>query len=124
MQRFLDALMSIPTSEAICETWGSVIDKVSGDKPRPNDGSSNKMVYGNVENRMMVLLNGPPPGYKNNEKLLKHSLERLYRVNYRQNFTVKTSKFKPMSKVMDNINEGKHKANRNIASSRILSYFK
>ena len=51
MQRFLDALVSIPTSEAICETWGSVIEKVSGDKPRSNDGSSNEMVYGNVENR-------------------------------------------------------------------------
>ena len=124
MQRLLDALVSIPTSEAICETWGSVIDKVSGDKPRSNDGSSSEMVYGTVENRMMVMLNGPPPGYKNNEKLLKHSLERLYGLNYRQNFTVKTSKFKTMSKVLDNIKEGKHDPSRNIASSRLLSYFK
>ena len=67
MQRFLDALVSIPTSEAICETWGSVIDKVSGDKSRSNDSSSNEMVYGTIENWMMVMLNGPPPGYKTNE---------------------------------------------------------
>ena len=124
MQRLLDTLVSIPTSEAICETWGSVIDKVSGDKPRSNDGSSDEMVYGTVENRMMVMLNGPPSGYKHNEKLLKHSLERLFCLNYQKHFTVKTSKFKTMSKVLDNINEGKHDPSRNIASSRILSYFK
>ena len=62
-----DALVSIAKSEAICETWGSVIDKVSGDKSRSNDSSSNEMVYGTIENWMMVMLNGPPPGYKTNE---------------------------------------------------------
>ena len=105
MQRFLDILVSIPTSEAICETWGSVIENVSEGRARSNDGSSDEMVYGTVENRVLVMLNGPPSGYKNNDKLLKHCLERLYGLNYQQNFIVKTSKFKTMSKVLYNIQE-------------------
>ena len=123
IQRFLDILISIPTSEAICETWGSVIENVSGVRSRSNDGSVNEKVYGTVENRVMVMLNGPPSGYKNNDNLLKHSLGRLYGLNYLQNFIVKKSKFKTMSRVIDNIQEGKHDLSRNI-SQRILSYFK
>ena len=45
-------------------------------------------------------------------------------MNYRQYFIVKSSKFKTMSKVLNNIYEGKHDPSRNVAPSKILSYSK
>ena len=124
MQKLLDVIASCPTSEAICETWGSIIENVAKHRGRANDGGSENMPYGTLENRMIVMLNGPPAGYKNNDKLLKHSLVRLFGLNYSHNFVVKKSKFKTMSKVLTGISNGNHDSARRIANSRILNCFK
>ena len=78
-------LMAILTSEAICESWGSVTDAVSKDRQRANDGSIEGEEYGTMANRIMIRLNGPSPGFKNNSFLI-HSLQDLYRMNYNELF--------------------------------------
>ena len=47
--RFLDSIMAMPTSEAICETWGFVIDVMSKDRQRAKHGSIDYKEYGTVE---------------------------------------------------------------------------
>ena len=124
MQTVLDVIASCSTSEAICETWGSVIENIAKTKGSSNDGCSEDKQYGTIENRMMVMLNGPPAGYKKNDKLLKHSLIKMFGLNYSQRFAVKSSKFRTMSKVLTGISNGNHNPNRRIANNRLLSYFK
>ena len=122
--RFLDILMAIPTSEAICESWGSVIDVMSKDRQRASDGSFENEQYGTIENRIMVRLNGPPPGYKNNKNLLIHSLQDQYGMNYSKSFYTQSTSFALISKVQEKLIDGSHDEARNMASSRILPCFK
>ena len=84
--RFLDSITAMPTSEGICETWGSMIDGMSKDRQRAKNCSIDVEEYGTVENRVMIRLNGPPPGYKNNNSFLTHSLQYFYGMNYSSSF--------------------------------------
>ena len=71
--RLLDFICAMPSSEAICETWGSVMDTMSEHRQRANDGSIENNEYGTFENRIMIFLNGPPSGFKNNDKILTYT---------------------------------------------------
>ena len=101
--RFLDISVAMPTSEAICETWGSVIEAMTEHQLRANDGSVEEGKYGTIEDRIMVRLNGPPPGYKNNDKILIHALQDCKGLNYISNFYTKSSPFNVISIVQNHI---------------------
>lgn len=93
--KFLTFCISIPVSEAICETWGSVINYVSDKRTRADDGSIDEI--GTIDMRVFISLNGPPAGYKSVRKLLKTALIKKYGINFFTHFqNVSTSA--PMQK--------------------------
>ena len=122
----MDAMISMPTAEAICETWGSVIQKVQQPRSQSSDGNSDDNEFGSCEDRVNVLLNGPPSGYDGTDNILRFGLESMYGVNYNSKFIVKSSKFATMSNVIDNIKAGTHeeKSGRYQAKRRILPCFR
>ena len=82
--KFLKYCISIPVSEAICETWGSVISNVMQKRPRANDGNFEDM--GTADMRVFVEINGPPAGYKGTRKLLKAALIKKYGCRFYTHF--------------------------------------
>lgn len=82
--KFLTYVLAIPVSEAICESWGSVINDVMLRRPMANDGNINEL--GTTDMRVYILLNGPPPGYKNTRKILKAALVEKYGISYYKHF--------------------------------------
>ena len=99
---------------------GSVIDIMLKKRQRACDGNSEE--YGTVEHRVMLKLNGPPSGYRNNNKLLVHALQSLHGMHYASHFYTK-SKLSVVSKVQQHLTEGTHDQGRNIASSRVIPCF-
>ena len=97
---------------------------MSKDRQRAKHGSIDDKEYGTVENRVMIRLNGPPPGYKNNNSFLIHSLQDLYGMNYSSSFYIKTTNFTLISKVQEKLIDGSHDESRNVASIRIFPCFK
>ena len=81
---------------------------MSSSKQRATDGLMKEGTFGTMEERILIRLNGPPPGYKSYYKLLVHALQQTYGLNYNDKFYVHSSMFKTMSKVLDMIYEGKH----------------
>ncbi len=59
-------------SEAVCKTWGSVIDVVGKHRLRSKDGSVEEV--GTNDKRVFIQLNGPPSGYKGTLRFLKAAL--------------------------------------------------
>lgn len=55
---FLIKILSIPVSEAICESWGSTIDKYFSKRPNTADG--NETTIGTTDKHMFIYTNGPP----------------------------------------------------------------
>ena len=73
MFSMLSFIVSFPTSEAVVESWGSSIDHLNKTKPHTKEvlnvsdtGTINKMVF--------IKLNGPPPSFRKNKRILKSAL--------------------------------------------------
>ncbi|GBM44512.1 hypothetical protein AVEN_192543-1 [Araneus ventricosus] len=64
--KFLTFCISIPVSEAICESWGSVINYIADKRTRADDGTSDEI--GTTDMRAFIAINGPPAGYKSNNR--------------------------------------------------------
>lgn len=60
-------IVSMPVSEGICETWGSVIDAVGERRLRSKDGTDE--VVGTNDKRVFIQLNGPSSGFKGTRRL-------------------------------------------------------
>lgn len=68
--------ISIPVSEAICESWGSIIASVMLKRPRGDDGLIDDI--GTSDMRVFIMLNGPESGFKHIRKFLKAALIEKY----------------------------------------------
>lgn len=82
---FFAASLNVPISEAICETWGSIIDRVNKQRLRSAEG--NDYDIGTNDKRTFIQINGPPSGYKNTRKFIKAGLISMFGVNYAANFS-------------------------------------
>lgn len=82
--KFFMFAISIPVSEAICESWGSVIANVMLKRPRGDDGFLEDI--GTSDMRVFIMLNGPESGFKNIRKFLKTALVEKYGMSYFQHF--------------------------------------
>lgn len=87
--KLLKFLISTPVSEAICESWGSVITNVMNKRPAASDFSYEEI--GTTDMLAYIMINGPPAGYKGNRKFLKLALCQKYGTQYYNHF-------KPVSK--------------------------
>lgn len=76
--------ISIPVSEAICESWGSIIASVMLKRPRGDDGLIDDI--GTSDMRVFIMLNGPESGFKHICKFLKAALIEKYGMSYFQHF--------------------------------------
>lgn len=105
--KFFSFCLSIPVSEAICESWGSVICNIMQKRTRADDGSATEI--GTTDMRAFIVLNGPPAGYKSVRKILKSALIDRYGTsfyNYFKNISASTSfasniKSTVVSKILD-----------------------
>ncbi|GBM52497.1 hypothetical protein AVEN_88387-2 [Araneus ventricosus] len=68
----LPETLTVPVSEAICETWDSVIDLVNKRRLRSADGNEDDIGTNNKRN--FIKIDSPPSGYKNTRKCLKAEL--------------------------------------------------
>lgn len=106
LQLFL-FIISMPVSEAVCETWGSVIDVVGKHRLRSKDGTDEEV--GTNDKRVFIQLNGPPSGYKGTRRFLKAALLSMYGSAYPSHFRNPTRsemmKRYITSKVISKINE-------------------
>lgn len=104
--KFLRFLISVPVSEAVCESWGSIIENVSQLRMRCADGSNTEI--GTVDKRVFILLNGPPSGYRKTRKFLKAALISMFGSSYSKHFTNVSAQFSKnivsgvVSKIMNN----------------------
>ncbi|GBO45743.1 hypothetical protein AVEN_70719-1 [Araneus ventricosus] len=78
--KFFASAHTVPVSETICETWGSIIDQVNKQRLRSSDENEN--VTGTNDKKTFIKINGPPSGYKNIRKCLKAALTLKYGTNY------------------------------------------
>lgn len=105
--KFFIFVISMPVSEAVCETWGSVIDVVGKHRLRSKDGTDEEV--GTNDMRCFIQLNGPPSGYKGTRKFLKTALLSMYGSSYPSHFRNPTRselmKLFVTSKVINKINE-------------------
>ncbi|GBM91072.1 hypothetical protein AVEN_99400-1 [Araneus ventricosus] len=104
---FFASALTVPISEAICDTWGSVIDQVNKQSLRSADG--NEYDTGTNDKRTFITINGPPSGYENIKKCLKAALNRMYGTHYSLHFSnihrnKKLGKF-VTSKVVNRVNK-------------------
>jgi hypothetical protein len=99
--KLLQFLITTPVSEAICESWGSIITSVMKKRPAASDHSLEEM--GTTDKLTFVMINGPPPGYKGNIRFLKLALCQRYGSQY-------YTHFKPVSK---------HKAMGDMVTSKV-----
>ena len=63
--KFLSFVVSLPTSEAIVESWGSTIDYLNKSKRNTYECLDSKDT-GTVDKLAFIKLNGPLPGLKTN----------------------------------------------------------
>ena len=115
--KLLQYLITTPVSEAICESWGSIITSIMKKRPAASDHSLEEV--GTTDKLTFVMINGPPPGYKGNKKFLKLALYQKYGSQYYNHF-------KPVSKrkVMDDIVTSKVVKNIQEDLSNCLPCFK
>ncbi|GBM88366.1 hypothetical protein AVEN_265899-1 [Araneus ventricosus] len=80
--RFFVSALTVPISEAICETWVSVIDLMNKQRLRSEDD-----IRGANDERTFIKINGPPSGCENTRKCLKEELNLMHGTNYSLHFT-------------------------------------
>ncbi|GBN24976.1 hypothetical protein AVEN_227680-1 [Araneus ventricosus] len=79
----------IPELEAICELWGSTIDKIVQKRPTAIDGDD--AAVETTDKRIFIYSNGAPPGHKSVRKLLKAAIVSKYGPNFHKHFVNSTS---------------------------------
>ncbi|GBN03817.1 hypothetical protein AVEN_203399-1 [Araneus ventricosus] len=102
--KFIVFNVSIPVPEVICESLGSIIDKVVQKGPTAIDGDD--AAVGTTDKRMFIYSNGAPPGHKSDRKLLKAANVAMYGPNFHKHFVNSTSPLMSQyltSKVIDRI---------------------
>ncbi|GBO09953.1 hypothetical protein AVEN_19047-1 [Araneus ventricosus] len=102
--RFIVFNISIPVSEAICESWRPAIDKIVQERPTEIDGDD--AAVGTTGKRMFIYSNGAPPGHKSVRNLLKAAIVAMYGPNFHKHFVNSTSPLMSQyltSKVIDRI---------------------
>ncbi|GBO39045.1 hypothetical protein AVEN_13174-1 [Araneus ventricosus] len=90
--------------EAICESWGSTINKIVQKRPTAINGDD--AAVATTDKRMFIYSNGAPPGNKSVRKLLKVAIVAMYGPNFHKHFVNITSPLmlqNPTSKVIDRI---------------------
>ena len=102
---FLSYIVSLPTSEAIVESWGSTIDYLNKIKRNVFE-STDTSETGTVDKLAFIKLNGPPPGLKSNRIFLKEALTLMFKGNYQKHFIHSGQKLKATSKVVSRITQG------------------
>lgn len=95
--KLLKFLLSTPVSEAICESWGSVITNIMTKRPAASDLTYDQI--GTTDMLAFIMINGPPAGYKGNRKFLKLALCKKYGTQYYNHFKP-VSKSKLMSELV------------------------
>ena len=73
MFSMLSFIVSFPTSEAVVESWGSSIDHLNKTKPHTKE-VLNVSDTGTIDKMVFIKLNGPPPGFRKNKRILKSAL--------------------------------------------------
>ena len=82
----MSCMVAFPVSEAVVETWGSVIDKVIADKIAFKESISVE-TSDITEKFVFIKLVGPSAGATSNTKLFKRALTLMYKgEDYRQHF--------------------------------------
>ena len=84
--KFLSFVVCFPISEAIVESWGSTIDYLNKCKRNVYE-TSEILDTGTVDKLAFIKLNGPPPGFKANKKLLKNALTLMFDGSYANHFS-------------------------------------
>ena len=74
---FLSGVVSFPVSEAIVESWGSVIDKVINDKVAFKESSSDAADI--IEKFVFIKVAGPNAGAVSNRRLFKRALTLMFK---------------------------------------------
>ena len=74
---FLSCIITFPVSEAIVESWGSVIDKVIADKVAFKESTGDDADI--TEKLVFIKVAGPSAGAASNRKLLKRALTLMYK---------------------------------------------
>ena len=105
--KFLSFVVSFPTSEAIVESWGSVLDHLYKNKPHTKEvcgledtGTNDKLTF--------IKLNGPKPGAVKNERILKAALNMMYKGNFAPHFIHIGEKTRTTSLVVERIRNNKN----------------
>ncbi|GBN03053.1 hypothetical protein AVEN_169992-1 [Araneus ventricosus] len=86
--KFIVFNVSIPVSEAICESWGSTIDKIVQKRSTAIDGDDTSV--GTTDKRMSIYSNGAPPGHNSVRNLLKAAIVAMYGPNFHKHFVNST----------------------------------
>ena len=74
---FLSCVVSFPVSEAIVESWGSVIDKVINDKVAFQESSSDTAAI--IEKFVSIKVSGPNVEAVSNRRLFKRALTLMFK---------------------------------------------
>ena len=77
---FMSCMITFPVSEAVVETWGSVIDRVIANKIAFKESESVETTD-TPEKVVFIKLIGPPAGASSNRKLFKRALTLMYKGN-------------------------------------------
>ena len=87
--KFTTFNVSIALSEAICESWESIIDKIVKKRFIVVDGYDAEV--GTTDKRMLIYSSGATPAHESVRKLLKASIVKMYRLNFSKPFLNSTS---------------------------------
>ena len=83
---FMSCMITFPVSEAVVETWGSVIDSVIANKIAFKESESVETAD-TTEKVVFIKLTGPTAGASSNRKLFKRALTLMYKgSDYGKNF--------------------------------------
>ena len=105
---FLSCVVCFPVSEAIVESWGSVIDKVISNKVAFKESSDESADI--TEKVVFIKTAGPTAGAVNNRKLFKRALTLMYKgSDYPKHFMRPHGSKGMCSKVVSKITDGSTK---------------
>ena len=106
---FLSCVVSFPVSEAIVESWGSVIDKVINDKGVFKESSSDTADI--IEKFVFIKVAGPNAGAVSNRRLFKRALTLMFKGSDYAKHLMRPHVKGICSKVATKISEGDTKDN-------------
>ena len=102
MFSMLSFIVSFPTSEAVVERWGSSIDHLNKTKPHTKE-VLNASDTGTIDKMVFIKLNGPPPGFRKNKRILKSALLLMSNGDFSSHFTHSGQKLNKTSLVANKI---------------------